>query len=62
MEKQFYTVKEVAELFSIHINTVAKLITTRKLTAIKVAGVWRISQVAINSYIEQRTSKAKYHE
>lgn len=57
-ESGFYTIHQVAEHLQVHSNTVAKLIRERKITAVKVAGVWRISQIALDSYINSRTVKA----
>lgn len=58
-ETRFYTIHQVAEQLSVHSNTVAKLIRERQITAVKVAGVWRISQVALDNYINSRTVNAR---
>lgn len=58
-QPQFYSIKELADLLSVHSNTVAMMVKERKITAIKVAGVWRISQIALDNYLESRTVKAK---
>lgn len=56
---KFYTINELAGLLSVHANTVAKLIRERNITAVKVAGVWRVSQIALDAYLDSRTVKAK---
>lgn len=58
-EPRFYTIKQVAKHLSVHDNTVAKMIRDRQITATKVAGVWRISVVALENYIHSRTVNAK---
>lgn len=57
--RAYFTIKQVAEHLQVHSNTIAKLIRERKITAVKVAGVWRISQIALNAYLENRTVTAK---
>lgn len=59
MTPVFYTVNEVAAMFKLHRNTIELMIKKRKLTATKVEGVWRISQVAIDSYVNKQTITAK---
>jgi len=56
---KYYTINQIAELLNVHANTVAKLIRERSITAVKVAGVWRVSQIALDKYIDSRTVKAK---
>jgi excisionase family DNA binding protein len=58
MEKQFFSVNEVATMLAVHYNTIIKLILSRKLTAVKVAGAWRVSQVALDEYINKNSVKA----
>lgn len=58
-QQQFYTINQVAEQLQVHSNTIATLVRQRKITATKVAGVWRISQVALDAYIQSRTTTAR---
>lgn len=55
MEREYFSIKEVAQKLHVHYNTIVKLIKTRKITAVKVAGAWRISGVAIDSYLDRYT-------
>jgi excisionase family DNA binding protein len=59
MTPVFYTLNEIASILKIHRNTVEIMIKSRKLTATKVGGVWRISQVALDSYLNKQTITAK---
>lgn len=59
MTPVFYTVNEIASVLRVHRNTVEIMIKSRKLTAVKVGGVWRISQVALDSYLNKQTITAK---
>lgn len=58
MEREYYSINEVAEKLHVHYNTIVKLIKTRKLTAVKVAGSWRISGVALLAYLDKYSVKA----
>jgi excisionase family DNA binding protein len=59
MTPVFYTVNEIASILRIHRNTVEIIIKSRKLTATKIGGVWRISQIALDSYLNKQTITAK---
>jgi len=59
MSHVFYTVNEIAAMFKIHRNTVELMIKDRKLTATKIKGQWRVSQIALDSYINKNTITAK---
>ena len=48
-KKQFYRPDEVAEILSISVDTVYKLIANNQLHAVKIASVWRIPAASIAS-------------
>ena len=52
MNKDFYTVKEIAEKLSIYKETVYKLINRKELKAFKVAGRYRIKHIDFEEYIK----------
>ncbi|PUZ21775.1 hypothetical protein DCC81_24620 [Chitinophaga parva] len=54
-----FSPQEVADMWGVHYNTVVKAIKERRLTATKFEGAWRITQVALDAYIQKRTIKAK---
>lgn len=58
MEREYYSVNELAEKLHVHYNTIVKLIKTRKLTAVKIAGTWRVSGVALETYLDKYSLKA----
>lgn len=53
----FYKLRELADLLRINQNTLLMEIKRRRLGATKVAGVWRISQQALDNYINSQTVK-----
>ena len=53
----FFTPREVAEKLRLHRNTVVKLILTQKLGATIVGKQYRVSQNALNEYIERNTTQ-----
>ena len=54
-----YTIPEVAIILRVSNDTVRRMITSQKITAIKVGWVWRIKEDALDDYLESRTFKAK---
>lgn len=48
--KAAYTVKEAAEILSVHPETIRRLIREDKIDAAKVGDNWRVSATAINAY------------
>jgi excisionase family DNA binding protein len=59
MTPVFYTLNEISAILRVHRNTVEIMIKSRRLTATKVGGVWRISQIALDSYLDKQTITAK---
>ncbi|WP_449245508.1 helix-turn-helix domain-containing protein [Desulfobacca acetoxidans] len=49
---KLYTVAEVAEILKVHINTVRRLLKSRKLESIRVGNQYRISEEQLNSYLK----------
>lgn len=41
-EKQFYSIKEVAEILDMHYTTIWRLIQRKEIPASKVGKIWRI--------------------
>lgn len=53
----FYKLSELSDLLRIHQNTLLMEIRRRRLGATKVAGVWRVSQQALDNYLSSQTVK-----
>ena len=58
MEKDIYTVPEVARRLQVTGKTVRAWISERKLTAIRVGREWRIREEDIQAFIQQHLSTA----
>lgn len=56
MENRFYTIDQVAEILDIHHKTVRKFIKEGKLKANKVGKQWRISQIDLEVFTENKNS------
>lgn len=56
MENKFYTIDQVAEILDIHHKTVRKFIKEGKLKANKVGKQWRISQIDLEVFTENKNS------
>ncbi len=56
MENKFYTIDQVAEVLDIHHKTVRKFIKEGKLKANKVGKQWRISQIDLEVFTENKNS------
>ncbi len=59
IDKKYYTVQEVAELLKLHWQSVLTYIKNGELQAVKLGKGYRISQQALDSFIEKRTTKTK---
>lgn len=57
MEKRFYTVDEVAELFGFKPRTIREFISSGLLEAVKFRTEYRITSEAIEEYIRQNSTK-----
>jgi excisionase family DNA binding protein len=52
MGTKIYTAEQVAKLLQVHHLTVLKLIKQKKLKAVRVGRVYRITESAINAFLE----------
>ena len=57
-QEVFYTVDQVASMLGIERHSVIRLITTRKMSAVVVGRLWRITQTNIDDYVKKFTVKA----
>ncbi|MBN2897842.1 MAG: helix-turn-helix domain-containing protein [Clostridia bacterium] len=51
MEKNYYTVEEAAGKIGVHTKTIRRYIYSGKLSAKKIAGQWRVSDEALEEYL-----------
>lgn len=59
IDKKYYTVQEVADLLKLHWQSVLTYIKNGELEAVKLGKGYRISQLALDSFIAKRTTKTK---
>ena len=52
MSERYITVKEVAEILSVHHRTVTRLLTTGKLKGAKVGRSWRLDEKDVRDFFE----------
>ncbi|MBT5016042.1 excisionase family DNA-binding protein [Candidatus Peregrinibacteria bacterium] len=52
MGKRLYTAEQVSKILQVHHLTVLKLIKQKKLKAVKVGRVYRITEAALNTFID----------
>lgn len=52
MSRDVMTVKEAAEYLGLTLNTMYKLMRTRKIPARKIGYQWRLSKVALDKFLE----------
>jgi excisionase family DNA binding protein len=57
IDKIYYTVQEIADLLKLHWQSVLTYIKNGDLEAIKLGKGYRISQKALDSFIDLRTTK-----
>lgn len=57
---KYYSIKEVAEMMSLHVNMVRKLIYSQQLKAVKFGTTYRISEEEIKLYLKNHVA-APYH-
>jgi excisionase family DNA binding protein len=58
-DKQFYTVEQVAELLQVHWQSVLNYIKRGELKALKLGKGYRISQTALDKFIDSRSTNGK---
>lgn len=51
MSKAYFTVDEVAEKIGVHTKTVRRYIYSGKISAQKIAGQWRVTEEALETYL-----------
>lgn len=56
-QKDFYTAKEIAELFSMNVMTVYRYIKAGKLKAHKIGKEFRISRVEFDRFLKATSTK-----
>jgi excisionase family DNA binding protein len=59
MDKKFYTVQEVADMFGFKARTIRDLITDGLLEAVKFRTEYRITPQQIENYIKENTTKGQ---
>lgn len=57
VDKQYYTVQEVADLLKLHWQSVLTYIKNGELEALKLGKGYRISQIALETFISKRSTK-----
>lgn len=53
MNKDYFSVDEIAEKIGVHTKTVRRYIYSGKLSATKIAGQWRITQESLDTFMDQ---------
>lgn len=53
MERDFYTLKEVAEILALSTRTVSKRIKSKDLKAYQEGKLWRVTKENLTTYINQ---------
>ena len=56
-KKEFYSIDEVAEKLSVSVKSVRRLVASGKLESVRISNLYRISQTALDDFIEQNSSK-----
>ncbi len=58
-DKTYYTVQEVADLLKLHWQSVLNYIKKGELEALRLGKGYRISQQALDDFIDRRTTKGE---
>lgn len=53
MDKEYLTIKDVAELFNVHTNTVRRWLRRGQLPGRQIGRSWRVSKAAIDAYLAE---------
>lgn len=59
-DKRFYSVKDVAEILDIGINTAYKLMKSKKFPAIKIGRIFRVDKAAFDEWALRLENKNAY--
>jgi excisionase family DNA binding protein len=57
MDKEFFSVKEIAEKLGVSVDTVQGLIRRKELVAYKVGNTYRIKKEDFDKFMEERRTK-----
>lgn len=57
--KDYYTVKEVAEQFGVHWQSILTYIKNGELEAVKIGRGYQISEMAMSDFIKRRTIRGR---
>ena len=57
MDKEFFSVKEIAEKLGVSVDTVQGLIRRKELVAYKVGNTYRIKKEDFDTFMEERRTK-----
>lgn len=58
-QKEYYSIDEVAEILSVSVKSVRRLVASGELEAIRVSNLYRISQNSFEQFVSQNTAKTK---
>ena len=56
MKEHFFTPEQVADAWQVSIDTIMRLIKSKKLRASKVGEQWRIGETAIEQYLTEQSN------
>jgi len=57
MDKEWYTVEELAQLWELKISTIRTYIRTGQLVAVRFGNTYRIEKEAVQKFIAERRTK-----
>ena len=61
IDKKYYTVQEVADLLKLHWQSVLTYIKNGELEALKLGKGYRISQIALETFISKRSTRFQFY-
>lgn len=56
MRERFFTPEQVAETLQVSVDTILRLINDKKIRASRVGKQWRISEGALERYLEEQSN------
>lgn len=57
MSEKVYTVKEIAEIYNLHIQTVRRYIKSGDIDAFKIGGSYRVEQKSLDRWVNSMINK-----
>ena len=57
MEKEWYTIEELAKLWELKISTVRAYVRTGQLEAVRFGNTYRVHKNAVEKFIQERRTK-----